>query len=362
MIRFLHAADLHLDSPFHGLAPAEAAKRRQEQRKLIRDIAELANSQKCDLVLLSGDLFDSENAFPETVEALCRALESMDAQVFIAPGNHDYLCLGSPYFTAQFPKNVHIFTEAEITSVSIPALGCTVYGAGFTARNVPSLLDGFRVQDAGTLNLMVLHGDPETAQSPYNAITKEQIEHSGLDYLALGHIHLRSTPAKLGKTTYAWPGCPMGRGFDELGEKGVLLGTVSETGVETSFHPLEGRRYEILEIPAGDDALASIEAALPAGTENDIYRIRLTGPSEPLDLRQLQAKLESRFYTLHLRNETTPKVDIWQESGEDTLKGQFLLLLQQKMKTATEEEKAILTMAAQLGLDAMEGREEVVQL
>lgn len=360
MIRFLHAADLHLDSPFHGLAPVDAAKRRQEQRKLLNDIAELANSQKCDLVLLSGDLFDSENAFPETVEALCRALGSMEAQVFIAPGNHDCLWGGSPYFTADFPENVHIFKKTEMEAVSIPALGCTVYGAGFQGRTAPALMEGFRVQDPGTLNLMVLHGDTETPQSVYNAITKEQIEASGLDYLALGHIHLRCTPAKLGKTTYAWPGCPMGRGFDELGEKGVYLGTASEAGVELRFHPLPGRRYEILEVAVGDDALHAIEAALPADTENDIYRIRLTGPSEPLELRALQAKLESRFYTLHLRDETTPKTDIWQEAGEDTLKGQFLALLQKKMENATEEEKAVLRMAAQLGLDAMDGREEGV--
>lgn len=358
MISFLHAADLHLDSPFHGLTPADAAARRQEQRKLLSDMAELVNSQNCDLVLLAGDLFDSENAFPETVEALCRSLGSMNAQVFIAPGNHDFLCGGSPYFAANWPDNVHIFTKDEMEAVSIPALGCTVYGAGFQSRTAPSLLEGFQVRDPGTLNLMVLHGDTETAQSVYNAITKEQISGSGLDYLALGHIHLQGSPAKLGRTTYAWPGCPMGRGFDELGEKGVLLGTVSESSTELQFYPMPGRRYEILEVAVGDDPLRAIEAALPADTANDIYRIRLTGPSEPLDLRALQAALADRFYTLHLRNETTSKVDLWQEAGQDTLKGQFLALLQEKMDTATEEEKALLRLAAQLGLDAMEGREE----
>lgn len=358
MIKFLHAADLHLDSPFHGLSPAQAAERRQEQRQLLTELAELVNSEKCDLVLLAGDLFDSENAFPETVETLCRALGSMDAQVFIAPGNHDHLCGGSPYFTAKWPENVHIFKKTEIEAVCIPALGCTVYGAGFISRTAPSLLEGFRVQDPEMMNLMVLHGDTETAQSVYNAITKEQIADSGLDYLALGHIHLQSALQKIGKTVYGWPGCIMGRGFDELGKKGVFLGTVSEAGTQAHFHALTGRCYEILEVAVGDNALGAIEAALPTGTENDIYRIRLTGPSESLDLRALQAKLADRFYALHLRDETTPKIDIWQQAGEDTLQGQFLLLLQEKLQGASEEEKALLTMAAKLGLDAMDGREE----
>lgn len=362
MIKFLHAADLHLDSPFHGLAPAEAAKRRQEQRQLLTDLAELANRQSCDLVLLSGDLFDSDNAYPETVQALCRALETMNAQVFIAPGNHDCLYGGSPYFSAKFPENVHIFKKETIESITIPSLGCTVYGAGFQASNASSLLEGFRVADEGTLNLMVLHGDAETPQSSYNPITKAQIEASGLDYLALGHIHLRAEPRKMGKTTYAWPGCPMGRGFDELGAKGVYVGELSETECKLTFHPLATRRYEILEVAAGSNPLAAIEAALPPDTEDHIYRIRLTGESDPIDLRALQTALESRFYTLHLRNETTEKVDIWQEAGEDTLKGQFLSLLQEQLKTASDEEKAVIMMAARLGLDAMEGREEVLSL
>ena len=362
MIKFLHAADLHLDSPFHGLAPAEAAKRRQEQRQMLTEIAELANSQLCDLVLLAGDLFDSDNAYPDTVQALCRALGSINGRVFIAPGNHDCLYAGSPYFSGNFPENVHIFKSESMESVSIPALGCTVYGAGFQSPVAPGLLEGFQVSDPGTRNLMVLHGDAETPQSSYNPIAKTQIETSGLDYLALGHIHLRTEPKKIGKTTYCWPGCPMGRGFDELGEKGVYVGQLSETECNLTFHPLNTRRYEILEVAAGDDPLSAIEAALPTDTQEHIYRIRLTGESDPIDLRTLHAALESRFSTLHLRNETTSRVDIWQEAGEDTLRGQFLALLQAKRQYASEEVMAIIDMAAKLGLDAMEGREEGLSL
>ena len=75
-------------------------------------------------------------------------------------------------------------------------------------------------------------------------------------------------------------------------------------------------------------------------------------------MKALREKFEHRFYALHLRDDTTAKVDLWQTAGEDTLQGQFLALLQEKLHSASEEEKAIYTMAAQLGLAAMEGREE----
>ena len=70
---------------------------------------------------------------------------------------------------------------------------------------------------------MALHGDALNAGSPYNAVTREQIAASGLCYLALGHIHEKSGLQRAGETFYAWPGCPMGRGFDELGQKLSLI-------------------------------------------------------------------------------------------------------------------------------------------
>jgi exonuclease SbcD len=93
MIRFLHAADLHLDSPFSGLSPERAAQRRKEQRAVPMQLAELANAYDCGLMLLPGDLFDSDNVYPETVEALARAFAACRAQIVIAPGN-EFLGMG----------------------------------------------------------------------------------------------------------------------------------------------------------------------------------------------------------------------------------------------------------------------------
>ena len=89
MIRILHAADLHLDSPFDALSEEKAALRRREQRELLRSLAGIRAEQKADLVLLSGDLFASDAAWAETEELLRLTLSEMGVPVFIAPGNPD---------------------------------------------------------------------------------------------------------------------------------------------------------------------------------------------------------------------------------------------------------------------------------
>ncbi len=358
MIKFLHAADLHLDAPFSDLPSAEARARRQEQRGQLAEIAELANAEQCDLMLLAGDLFDGAAVYPETLEALRSALASFRGRVFIAPGNHDCLRRGSAYLTAQWPENVHIFTTDTITEEEIPELGCRVYGAGFAAIDQPPLLEGFRAAEDDVVSVMVLHGDCLNASSDYNPISAEQIAASGLDYLALGHIHRRGE-LRCGGTLCAWPGCTMGRGFDETGEKGVLIGQVEKNACEVRFVPLSARRYEVLTVPVGDDPLAAVEAALPRDTARDIYRIVLTGPSQPIDVNALYDALRTRVSVLQIRDRTTPLVDLWAQRGEDTLRGQFLSLLYEKLTAAkTEEEKETICLAARLGLDAMEGREE----
>ncbi len=352
MIKFLHAADLHLDSPFSGLPPEKAAARRGEQRALLDALVELCNDERCDLLLLAGDLFDAASARRESVEALARSLRACRARVFIAPGNHDFDAPGSPY-RGVWPEGVHIFHKQSPEPVVLEDLNAVVWGAAFTAPSAPPLLEGFHAAEPGRLNLMVLHGDAENAASSYNPVSRDQIAASGLDYLALGHAHAASGPRRAGKTVYAWPGCAMGRGYDELGEKGVYLGTLSESACELTFRPLPGRRYELLRVEAGDDPLAAILAALPPRTEDDSYRICLTGPAEPPDLRALAEALAPRFFSLSLRDETRPRRDLWAEAGDDTLAGLFLKKLQEKRAG----DPALYDLAASLGVAALEGRE-----
>ena len=99
MLKFIHEADLHLDSAFGALPARQAAARRRECRETLFRLADYVNREGIQLALLAGDLFDSASAFRETGEQLARALGQMKARVFIAPGNHDCVTAGSPWQT-----------------------------------------------------------------------------------------------------------------------------------------------------------------------------------------------------------------------------------------------------------------------
>ena len=263
MLKVLHGADFHLDSPFSGLKPDAAARRRGEQRELLARLTDLAREREADLVLLSGDLLDGDLVFRETVQALARALGEIPCPVFLAPGNHDWYGPQSPYAALEWPGNVHLFTGPELGAVRLPELGCTVWGAAFCApRQSASPLRGFHAPAEG-VQLAVLHGEV-AAQGDYGPISEEDIAASGLDYLALGHVHQYSGLRRAGETFWAYPGCPEGRGFDELGEKGVLWLEVEKGRTEAEFVPLCRRRYQILsvDLTGQADPAAAVLAAL----------------------------------------------------------------------------------------------------
>ncbi len=363
MISFIHGADFHLDSPFSGLPPERAAERRAEQRTLFASLASLA--EEVDLVLLAGDLFDGDRVYPETIDCIRQTFAQIKAPIFIAPGNHDWVSRQSPYRQVDWPSNVYIFQSEAITSIPLPELGCIVYGAGFLSPEChDSLLEGFHApQEDGLFHLMVLHGEVNGGVGPYCPITKEEIAESNLHYLALGHIHRYSGPQRAGSTTYAWPGCPQGRGFDEMGEKGMLRGWIRETGVKLEMIPLAQHRYWEKTIPLSlkEDPIHTILEALPEDTERDIYRLVLTGESdvEGLHLDALYTALKPRFYHVVLRDKTTIERDLWARAKEDTLTGFFLKTMREKIEHAeTERERLHLEKAVRFGLAALEARED----
>ena len=359
MVKLIHAADLHLDSPFSGLSPELAAQRRSEQRQLLEELAALARERKADAVLLSGDLLDSDRTFRETVQTLAAQLGSTGCPVFIAPGNHDYFSDHSPYSTLEWPENVHIFKSEQVESIPLTDTLCVIHGAAFPcARLERSPLAGFCAPRDGNLHIMALHGEVDS-DGGYGPILSADIAASGLHYLALGHVHQYSGLQKAGNTYWAYPGCPQGRGFDELGEKGVLYLEVEESGCREEFIPLGKRRYEILRVDLTDkDPLDAIRAALPKNTKDHIYRILLTGERPAgLDIPHLTQMLEGEFFGLTLRDHTRAPRKLWDRMEEDTLAGLFLREMARRCEEDPDNET--LQLAVRFGLAALEGEEDV---
>ena len=355
-IKLLHAADFHLDSPFDSLSAAEAAARRVEQRYMVHRIAEIAREEQVDAVLLAGDLLDSDSTYFETAETLVHELGEIAAPVFISPGNHDYYTPRSPYVKTEFPANVHIFKSPQLVPVSIPEKGVRIWGSAFNSPESPPMLASFNAPNDGDfLEIMLLHGEVARGDTRYNAITEDDIRRSGMNYIALGHIHAFSGLLRAGGTFYAWPGCPEGRGFDETGEKGIIVVDVSPEKCDLRFIPLGGRRYEILNVKVGDNALESLISALPDDTVNDIYRIILSGETEGVNISELESALTPKFYHFELRDRTTIRRDIWEKSGNEGLRGLFLTKLLEKYNFAkSDEECELCSEAAKWGLRAFD--------
>ena len=309
-LKLLHSADWHLDSPFAGFSEAERSFLREQQRLLPGRIVDLCRREGCDLMLLAGDIFDGKPS-RETVERVKDALGRCGVPVLIAPGNHDYCGPGSPWLDEKWPGNVFVF-RGKLESVSIMDLNCRVYGAGFQSMDCSGLLEGFRADGKERYCIGLFHGDPTQKNSPCNPITAAQVRDSALDYLALGHIH-KAGAFRAGDTLCAWPGCPMGRGWDETGEKGVCIVTLGESA-QIQAVGLDTVRFHSMEVEVGQDPVRALEAVLPGAPTKDFYRITLTGYGT-VDMTALEGRWKA-YPHLQLQNQTQPPVDLWADAED----------------------------------------------
>lgn len=348
-LKLLHSADWHLDSPLASLPENVRTVVSENLRKLPERIADACLAQHCDLVLLSGDLFDGKPR-RETVDAVKRALERCAVPVLIAPGNHDYVTLGGVW-RGKWPDNVHIFT-GKLSYIDFPDLSLRAYGAGYGSMDCPPLLEGFRAEGDARWCIGVLHGDPVQRSSPCCPVTAAQVRESGLDYLALGHIHKRGS-FRGGNTLCAWPGCPMGRGWDETGEKGVYLAELDEQA-EIIFLPLGLPEFQEYTVPVQGNGIAELESVLP-GLASAFCRVTLTGEGKP-DLDTIRARFDY-LPLLEIRDETRDAVDPWRCAGEDSLRGMFFQMLAQQLEDADPETAEIIQLAAEISAGLLDGRE-----
>lgn len=353
-MKILHSADWHLDSPLQGRSAEGAQLLRQALLELPGKIATICRREGCDMMLLSGDLFDGPYT-ADSLHALQESLAEVAVPVFIAPGNHDPLGTDSPWLRENWPENVHIFGQNHMTAVAVPSLNCWVFGSGFTEVYSKGLLEGFQAEDPTALTIGILHGDPTQVTSPYCPITEQQVFDSGLDYLALGHIH-KGGSFRAGNTLCAWPGCPMGRGYDEQGEKGVLIVTLENETASTRFVPVDAPRFYDWEAEVETDPATTLRALLPPVGNHDFYRITFVGECAAVDTDAL-VKEFSRFPNLELRDRTVPPLDLWAGAGDDTLEGVYFRMLQESMEGKDETVCEQIRLAARISRQLLSNQE-----
>lgn len=316
--RFVHAADIHLDSPLRSLAlrnPDLADLIGNASRRAFTGIVDLCLEEQVDALILSGDLYDGEQTSMKTARFLAdqiRRLHEAAIQVFIIRGNHDALSKITKELT--FPDSVVIFTgRASAVAVNRPSgvMPVVIHGISFSQPHAPeSLLGRFMPPTEGAVNIGLLHtslGGSE-GHDPYAPCDLTDLQRTGFRYWALGHIHKRSVVQ--GATSVVMPGMPQGRDIGESGTKSVTLTTVGDDGSiwieerRTSIAQFERVTVDLRGCEDWRAMVSALTRALgqardAAESEHLIARLQLTGTT-PLawrlrrDLDLLRTEAESQ--------------------------------------------------------------------
>ncbi|MGI9469318.1 MAG: metallophosphoesterase family protein [Rubripirellula sp.] len=255
MFTFLHAADIHLDSPLTGLsqhdeAPTETI--RVATRAALTRLVDFAITEAVDFVLIAGDLYDGDwKDFGTGISFNneMRRLESQQIPVYLIYGNHDAESRVTKSLKLQ--DNVHVFSTRQAETVHHPTLAVSVHGQGFATQSVTeNLAENYPLPTENRYNIGLLHtnlGDRE-GHGNYAPSSLPQLVAHGYDYWALGHIHIREIHHKNPHVVYS--GNTQGRHVKETGPKGCYLITVDDE-LETSkceFVALDSVRWENLGV------------------------------------------------------------------------------------------------------------------
>ncbi len=259
MFTFLHAADLHLDSPMHKLEAYEGApveELRNATRRALENLVNLALTEEVAFVLIAGDLYDGDwkdyNTGLHFVSQM-RKLREAGIPVLVAAGNHD--AASRITRTLRLPEGVHLFPSERPGTVLLEDSGAAVHGQSFVSPSVRrDLAAGYPDRDPGRFNIGLLHtcATGREGHEPYAPCSLETLQSKGYDYWALGHVHRREV--LLEDPLVVFPGNTQGRNVRETGPKGCVLVSVDDRARPRAvFHPLDEARWFVEEVDASGD-------------------------------------------------------------------------------------------------------------
>ena len=277
-MRFLHAADIHLDSSLHGLERYEGApveEIRSATRRAFDNLIELAIEEEVDFVLLVGDLYDGDwkdyNTGLYFSERMGRLREA-GIRVFIVAGNHDAASQITRHL--RLPDNVTLFSTRKPERVVLEDLNVGICGQGFATRAVTGdLSEAYPQGDPQLFNIGLLHTclDGKPGHEPYAPCSVDGLRSKGYQYWALGHVHKREEVSQ--DPWIVFPGNIQGRHIRESGPKGCTLVTVEDREVaEVEHRDLDVMRWSLCDL----DVSAS-------GTMDDLYEQVREGLQSALD-------------------------------------------------------------------------------
>ena len=348
MLRLLHMADVHLGARHTDLGD-QAAAQRERQFGAFKAAVDLAIAEKVDVVLIAGDLFDSNTQPRRSVERVAAELKRLVAakiRTVLIPGTHDVYDRSSLYRvhdlaalagSGEDDDLVTVLTP-ELPSVHLATCDVIVHGPVFATKRAPHspLRDLKAVGGEGaTWHVGMVHGSlaiPDRTDRDEVVFTRDEIEATGLDYLALGHWH-SAQQGKAGATTWAYSGAPEPVAVTQDGAGKVLLVELNETSGKRSV-AIEERvvgktRFEKLDIDASTVAdQPAVVAAITAKADPDlVLDARLTGvrPDElDVSIEEVEDQVKGGFLKIRFRDLSMPALTQGNLPSPDTIPGAFI--------------------------------------
>jgi len=372
-VKFLHCADIHLDAPFTSLSTEEgkSSERRQDLKLTFRKITETAKSEKVDLLLISGDLYEHHYVRKSTIYFINDCFNEIpEIKVVIVPGNHDPNTANSYYRNFNWADNVHILTEGN-SFARFEDIDTIVYGIGFdnNLKDV-SISHEFNENTESYINILLCHGtlDMDIGDNNYNLVRSEELDRLGMDYVALGHFHSR-IEAKGMRGNIFNPGSPEPLGFDEMGEHGVIAGSIvkdrnSFSKVDWKFIKLNRKSYEEVEVNidgcCSDEQVCSriLETLGEKDYRNSLLNITLKGYTDSnfrIDSQVVKSYIMDKAYFIKIKDFTAPDYNFDEISKEPGLKGLYVRKILSMIDESTDEDRVrLLKKALYYGIEALE--------
>ncbi|MFZ0484817.1 MAG: metallophosphoesterase [Desulfobacterales bacterium] len=358
MLTFLHAADIHLDSPLRGLSYYDGAPPIEEirgaTRQALDNLVNFALDEKVNFVLVAGDLYDGDWQDFKTglyFANQMRNLGEAGIRVAVIRGNHD--AANTMTKTLIMPENVKIFSTRKPETWMLEDLGVAIHGQSYANRDVyENLAIAYPDPVPDMLNIGILHCLISGADGhlPYAPCTLDELAARGYDYWALGHVHKYGVLRK--KPHIVYSGCSQGRHIRESGEKGCVLVEVEDDEIRTEFVPLNVLRWT--EVKADVSNAQNIEQAAIAFGEalsremsdlngmNACVRAVLTGrcPAHgrlSLDPEAVSANVRAiasevsggKVWIEKVKLQTRPAIDFDSIAQSDTPQGELMRYLKE---------------------------------
>lgn len=371
-LKFLHCSDIHLDTPFVGLTADKSEERRRVLRSSFMRMMQYVRDSNVNVVLMSGDIFNTEYATNITAEVLIREFKNCTGVHFIiAPGKHDHYSGNPIYESGRLPENCHVFSSDKLSRFDFEEYNVTVYGWAFMDSELrENPLTDRQVDDSSRVNIVCAYADLDGAvDSAGCPISVSDIKRFGADYYALGSRHEASRFSSAGGSKYAYCGSLECTGFDESGLGGANVISIAYSEDELSIENkrvtfghvrFETEELDITGVDSNNEVISRISRMISEKKYDNetALRIRLTGYIDPRYTVPMNMESDAfGLYFFDMEDRTLPLYGTEKMKRDMSVKGEIFRSFYSYLTCDDEDKRLLAAKAFRIALAALEGRE-----